>query len=71
MKSSSHQETGWDFLVCFPIAVISTMTKSNWRAKGLIWIIGPGHSLPMWEVKAETMEESCLLAPSLLLSYST
>lgn len=39
-------------LVCFSVAVIRTMTKSNLRKERLIWLTFPGHNPSLREVRA-------------------
>jgi hypothetical protein len=46
-------------LVCFSIAVIKTMSKTNLGVKGFVCFACTNHSLSLKEAKGETMEEVC------------
>lgn len=58
--------------VCFPVAMLNTMTKSNLGRKRLIWPIFLGHCPSLTKVrveiesgtKTETTKEYCLLTRS-------
>lgn len=59
-------------LVCLPVAMLNTVTKSNLGRKQLIWPIFPGHCPLLTKVRVETesgmetetTKECCLLTRS-------